>query len=573
VNFRSLHDELVSIGLSIVPLNALHPDDNTYSVILNQFKGELTFSKDAIGNSKATRGLAVQKFDNFIEVVSHGQFDLAICPEYSCPWQCIDNAIKRSHLPEPGKIWIFGAEGITPKALVEFVQNNTALTWIYDKELISTPNEKLLLDPICIFLKATNKQNETKNVCVIQFKTKHMSVQGFGLREVDVLIEGRFQYIIKNPGASVSLVTMICSDSLGYTHEDVLNEGLETLLLVHIQMNIDPRHHVFKQYRDEIFTGQSVNMEVICLNWAKGSTVAGASIQFSGTGYFTKTEQPVLRDDRLNDNQKRRLYYTFWPQKKSHLYFYPSSENLLCFRTHKASQTLVAAPPHRRRDGAVALPVFSWNEVTMKYEEIHELDGSFTTYCTALQTDLAALSNLPYVDKERFVKLSSASTLSKDCFDIPRCDYFMIDDVEIIKRLTFVDEISQSVIEEKKRSILAVKELIRNFNDPANTPSHLVALQENTTLTYSKSIHPFFNVYDGAKNPIGTILYLGPSVPTEAKSTYNFVNGLILATRPELNAKPLILVWYTDGGLRSYSVIDHKIDSEINENQLSITKE
>lgn len=574
VELRFIDEEFKALKFKAIPINALHPDDKAYSVLLNQHKGKLTATDKFIGNSDDTHAIAKAKFVDFAKIVFENAIDLAISPEYSCPWKALNTIAESKILPVCGKLWIFGMESITPAEFIEFVNARKDINWIYDSDLLKQNHHKIFLDPVCLLFKALNQYGQEVDMCIVQFKTQHMSVHNDIYREEDYLIEGRFIYVLRNEGNTVNLLTMICSDSLKFDNNSLLNANLDKLLMIHIQMNLDPRHHIFKDYRNTIFNGESHSIEIICLNWAKGSEILNASISYSATSYFLKPEKPILEDKRLNTNQDNGLFYSYWIKKRCHVFFFTSGDYLIAFSTSKTSQALVSAPL-RRREGPESKGVYHWAE--NQYKVLNPLPDSFMSHCATLNCDLSPLSNLPHVDKERLVKLSNGANLARRWFDVLSFDFFGIDDSEIVNRMTFTDEPNDATQTTRNNYLMNLKELVIIFNQRKNEfPPALNSLTVDSKIYYNLRINPFINVYSvlGDK-PLGTITFLGSSIETLARREYDNLDELC-RTHPisdRNREKPKIIVWYYNNGVKKYFRDNVSIDADLDDSGISISKE
>lgn len=571
---KFIDEELKSLGLDPIQLSALAPDDNAYSVLLNQHKGEATATADFIGNTPETQKTAIEKCVSFSKVALESSYDLAVSPEYSTPWKAISTIMDAQILPKKGQLWIFGAESIKPKELREFIESKTGVHWIYDKELVDQKNDKIFFDSVCYFFKATKSGKEV-DVCTVQFKNQHMSVHSDIYREEDFLIEGRFLYVLRNSGSTVNLITMICSDSLKFKRQSLLDFDLDKLLIVHIQLNVFPRNDAFKAYRNTIFTHESDKIEVICLNWAKGSRIMNSSISFSGSAYYIKSEKPVLDDDRLNLNQDNGVFYCYWNEKRCHTFFFSSDEYLIGFKTNKASQALVEAAQLRRREGPVSSDIFVWDDG--EYKKAKEIPDSFREHCAGLQCDLSPLETLGHVNKERLIKLSNGINLAKNWYDVRFFDFFSITDTEIVSRVTFNDEINVAAQTNRRNNLMHMKDLVHLFKIPSNVPPQLSVLTQNAKIHYNKT-DPYFNIYSNdSVRPLGTISYLGSNVIGFVKGEFdNLVKLQLDSFAPDQKdrKKPSILLWYMDGAvLRTYYSDKPDIDTDFAEYGTAIDKD
>ena len=97
-------------GFGTPDLAALKPDVSSYKAILFQPHGDIEVS--ASGVRHRNRDLAVAQFGGFLRVANETRADLAICPEYSMPWNVLIDAINSGQRPPGRGLWIFGCESI-----------------------------------------------------------------------------------------------------------------------------------------------------------------------------------------------------------------------------------------------------------------------------------------------------------------------------------------------------------------------------------------------------------------------------------------------------------------------------
>jgi hypothetical protein len=575
MELKYVENELDALDLVLLPLNALHPDHTSYNILLNQYKGVLKATSDFVGNSDGTHALAVNKFVEFAKIAKDKNYDLALCPEYSCPWDSLAQLHNSSLVPNNSKLWVFGMESMTPAQLIAFTTTNNKIIWIYDRELCGRAHEKKFLDPVCLLFKAKSKSSDTESVvCVVQFKTSHMSVHNDKYREADYLIEGKYIYVLKNPDSSIYLATLICSDSLIFNLKLLSDKNLDKVLLLHIQMNLEPRHTAFKKYRDEIFSnGEIDKIEVLCLNWAKDSEVLTHKIKYSGTAYFYKPAKPITEDNRLDENQKHGIFYSYWKNNRCHTAFFDSDEMLIGFQTDKTWQVLSATQLQRRK-GPIGYENHMWDE--NKYLLVTPLPDKFKMHCDGLLCDLSPLDGLGHTNQERLIKLSSGQNIRKDSFEVSSFDFFKIDDNEYVNRVTYTQEPDATIALTKLDYLMKLKELVGIFKNGALFPQELVSLSENSKIFYSYSDSPFVNVFSEDNKAIGTMAYIGPSLEVTAKSTYDNLNKLYLESIGESQRgreMPKIIIWYQDGTLKKYFLPNVNIVKNFETDNTSIDKD
>ena len=296
-------------GLKKPTLEVLDLDGNLYTSLLFQPVDKIEYSDDYI--RIADTELAKQKLSSFFELAIESNVELAITPEYSCPWSVIECLIEEDKLPRESKLWVIGCESIHSQELSDIINNHDEIIWVYDEERVQEylANNHLFFDPVCYLLKTrTHEGNELKTIAIVQFKTQFM---GGIVWERDNCIKGRQIYVLENQNLSSKLFTLICSDAL---HNDFniqagMPQGppdfaIDPYLIIHIQLNHAPFNIDFRRYRGDIYNRDPGNKEVICLNWGRGVKMNDDpnSSNYGGSAIFTKSEKLDLGDERINNN-------------------------------------------------------------------------------------------------------------------------------------------------------------------------------------------------------------------------------------------------------------------------------
>src|SRR3954471_4286143 len=174
-----------TLGLNITfDLIALQRNSQRYSTLLYQHEGILSADHNKIGNASSVE----EEFNIFFTKAKEKNVDLALTPEYSCPWVVISSIISTpSKWPNEGKLWAIGCESITIESIKgikkDFNQNNSI---VYYDESVHTGTQRYL-DPLVYLFQAQNN-GTSKLVVIIQFKTHHMGVWSGGDVERNNLI-------------------------------------------------------------------------------------------------------------------------------------------------------------------------------------------------------------------------------------------------------------------------------------------------------------------------------------------------------------------------------------------------
>ncbi|MFX0203995.1 MAG: hypothetical protein ACFFCW_48475, partial [Candidatus Hodarchaeota archaeon] len=343
MNFRLISKELTNKGLNNCHLEVLIPNNRNYKILAYQHKGDVKGdNQEEMYLRHVDQDLATVKFNRFIGLASERDVELAISPEYSCPWASIRNVIENKIFPSLGKIWILGCESIIPSELKELIDENTKdeLNFIYDADIVDSEEQKFV-DPLCYIFRTTRIDNNHEiTVISIQFKTYPMGGIPF---EQDGLLRGNYGYRFKNNGASINLITIICSDALDISEQDLNNLDLDqSFLVLHLQLNNSVRVDNFERYKLFLLNNEpeNSNKDILTLNWARNSFLANNPTVYGGSAFYMKSKNVNEEDDRINNNDFKGVFYSYWKKARVNTYFFDYDEYVFLIEIDKASKRL-----------------------------------------------------------------------------------------------------------------------------------------------------------------------------------------------------------------------------------------
>jgi hypothetical protein len=532
-------------------LICLRQDAALYNILLLQLKAEIDY--DNTGIWIADEELANSKFSNFINLAVAQNVELAITPEYSCPWDTIDILVKENKLPNEGNLWVIGCESISPVTLKTFIESHAQIIWIYDEHVLNANlnNPDRFFDPACLILKTRDDNNQIVNVITVQFKTMFFGGAGFEW-ERDNLIQGEKFFALSNEFASTKLVVLLCSDTLQNLDFNTLQNGFflnSPLLLLHIQLNQRPFQANYKNYRNFIFAmgDKNVDKEVICLNWARGVTIRGNLNnwnQYGGSGFYLKSEKLNTSDERLNENHNCGLYYTNWHDKRSHIYFLNYEEQVFLLRNTKPSQRN-ADPTQQIRSGPEMLGVYKWNG--NQWEGIEVADDGFNDLCTRMEVDCGDISCIKnsrdHINVERLIELSLGKIINHPKWYEPHnLTGLLVNDTEINQLVNFVqdpDEDTKQLRSQKIASYAYLKHSV--ISQDENLPETLKNVTLRFDLTLEKPERFLLNLHSNINQQHrGTGVFLGIATPTNAKTIKGNIEGLFTTNQQSKR----VVVWY-----------------------------
>ena len=498
MGFRHIDTILQGRGLRAPLLNILNQDSGLYNALLFQPVDSLEYGSDFIRNSERDR--ANTKFRTFFQLASEKHAELAVTPEYSCPWRILEEVIQDIDSLAEDQIRVIGCESIKANELNIIIGGNAQVTWVYeeDKVIANLENDRFF-DPVCYFFKTkTQESNEIRAVVIVQFKTHHFGGKGMEW-ERDNFIPGEVIYVIKNRTASTRLVTFICSDSLN-VQQDLNISALPDFenhpyLILHIQLNQSPNNLDYSRYRSETYRMGWGNKEFICLNWGRNVIIdnqlwnryGGSAMYIQSLGDDEKKFDTC--DNRLNANHSKGMYYTRWEKRKAHLYCFNYDEHVFLLRSTKVSQ-LSALPATRARTGPELREIYIWNGEENYWIPDESVNHGFNDLCDELhQTgSLETIRDIGMerpIDAERLISLSVGKALDKDWHLPTKNPFFKIEDNEIDNRITFIQNPTPEIRQSKKDYLgyFSTLEYIIIHNEN-NFPDSIEDLKNNCEISY-----------------------------------------------------------------------------------------
>lgn len=564
-----INNLLTARGLQMSPLNALHPDESLYSILLIQPLDSVAACNESV---KCPELLPyTQKYSEFLKLAVEEGADLVLAPEYSCPWPIVEESILLERFPAEGALWVLGCESITPIQLAELTARHGNIIWLHE-DVRQRPGSHFL-DPVCYFFRATDASGESHVVAAVQFKGQPMSDHSTYL-ERDNLITGRRRYILRNGEESIYLTALICSDSLNFLVDDLPQHLHHPYIIPHVQLNTNPRHIAFRHYRQDAYLKNRRGLEFICVNWAKGFSVAGLDpSDFGGSAYYTKSNQLILTDERLEANHQKGLYYTKFGVHHAHIYFLNCSEHVFLLRTTKPSQAAADAVL-QRRTGPEMLKLFTWSGHTTRWEEVEQADDGFLDLCDEVGEDLDPVSTngMTAINKERLLALSNGKVGSQgNWFRADHIDFFDVKEDEVIHRITVGQEIEPSARVQKIRYLANFSrlknEILANAN---NFPECIKDLTGNFIVRYPIVEGDYnHNLCRPDLSGSATAVYLGACSPQQLSRVYDDIASILSD-----EDRRRLVIWHQRAGGIFYKCRDvpPQIDDELSENPRSFTR-
>ena len=147
MNFQLITEILEERELQNPSLDFLIPDNSLYDTLLLQLHEDVDITDNSIRARNRER--TTNKLSHFFNIAVSENVDLAITPEYSCPWDLVSNLLRDNIFPKENKMWIIGCESILPSDLNDLITANEDFEWIYEDELVrENLNSSDFLNPV-----------------------------------------------------------------------------------------------------------------------------------------------------------------------------------------------------------------------------------------------------------------------------------------------------------------------------------------------------------------------------------------------------------------------------------------
>lgn len=436
----SVDDILAENSFSPPQLRALVPDQANYRALLLQPEGNIT--ANAFGVRNNDEQLADQQYTGFLRTAVEVDADLVVTPEYSLPWRVLATLIEEGQSPSEGKLWALGCESITLDALSALAETlSDKATFIYES---LAPDGNRFLNPLVyVFCTSTLADSDARRVVIlVQFKTcpmgddRHFEVNGLQL--------GTRLYCFGGSNTQLRLITLICSDAFEFTEAHAANLYDRTLV-IHIQLNPNPRQNLFRIYRTHLLQYGGDQTEIITLNWAQDITAnldteASCWHNIAGSGWYLRPDRFNTEDDFLQHNHKLGLYYTWLQVDRCHALFFSYAPATFSVIATKVAHLRVPAPLSKRI-GPKMEALYCWSNESRSWEDTKRADDRFSDVVADAgdaSKHLALLAETNAFAVERILAICAGYPISRpDWYKVTHLDSCELDAEEIVRRVTF----------------------------------------------------------------------------------------------------------------------------------------
>lgn len=575
-------DVLAPVALRAPTLAALVPDVDNYKVLLMQPHGEIEGSIAGVRNRDSI--LAGRQFGRFLDDARETQADLVVTPEYSMPWAVLVGAIKGGIVPAQGKLWVLGCESITYSELENLKQDLAPLATVLCETL--QPDAHRFTDPLAYVFLAPPMEGAgpARIVVLVQFKTHPMGDDNHF--EINSMQRGTHVYRFGDVGVSLSLVSLICSDVFDF-HDVDAAAIFDRALVIHIQLNPKPRQDQYRRYRNCLLAFNGDATELLCLNWARdvnewSGGLANSWHNIAGSAWYLKPNKFDESDATLCANHRRGFYYTWLRPLRVHALFFNFEPATYLLEATKVAHIGVLASISRRR-GPQLTKTCIWNDAASAWVEQVAIDDGFAAVVGEsghAKDEIKRIADRNPLEAERILALCAGKIgNTADWYGVRQLDSCVINEAEIIRRLTFCQDTDQDASEFRIRRLKHCAHLWDVLKIVDRLPPALVDLSNGFRLEWS-SDYPHQNAMS-ANGQRATVIYMGEDVSygqveATAKTVAEFLHRTTATPSEGLTARQRLAVWFrgNNGDIHCFDTHRYaKIDQTGNASEFDIGRE
>ncbi|MCJ7624627.1 MAG: hypothetical protein MUO76_14090 [Anaerolineaceae bacterium] len=552
MEIKHVADILQQNALKTPILNALIPNADNYKLLALQPQGDIVASVGGVRSRD--RVLATRQFGKFLEYAKETQADIVITPEYSMPWEVLCASISDGSGPVKGKLWALGCESIKFSELESLKERLAPFATVIYERLDACSTR--FVSPLAYIFVTPPAQDggEEKTVVLVQFKTHPMRDSNHF--EINGMLRGTRIYQFDDEEQNLKLVSLICSDAFEL-NDEIAKAIYDRALILHIQLNQNPRHEWFLGCRQRLLRYNGDTTEVLCLNWSEDViiSISGHRSEWkniAGSAWYLKSREFDDRDITLCSNHQQGLYYTCLQPYRSHALFFNYKPGIFLFNATKVAHIAVAGPVSRRR-GPQLTKTCNWNDEEGRWVEKTTADDAFSDVVSEsgnAQTEIKRIADANPLDVERILALCAGEIkYNEDWYKVHFLDSCVIDLPEIIRRVTFAQDTHEKAIRfrtARLRRCSRLWEIIKN----EELPPALSDLKSGFSFKWSHN-SPHQNV-ESTSGKLATVIYMGEeSSSTQIEAIEKRVADFLHKTSSDIDqsrsAQQRLHVWFRDG--------------------------
>lgn len=340
IKYKSVKNLFVEKGIKYPELSIFDNRGKVIKVSYWQPLGEVEFDKRRGFYCKTSTHK--KKAEEFLNFAKAEKIDVVITPEYSVPWDVLDEVIKSDAMwPQKGKLWCIGLEGISGDELEKFCDKYQMNESVH---IITEDIEELTSNNFfsCI---AYLVYSEKKLLCIIQFKTTPASDTWAELEALG-LTTGNTIYYFEDTCSVNCLFSYICADALNQSISNIKNtHNFQKYIILHPQLNPKPLHDSFNIMRKSFLDFAKSNIRIISVNWSKGTLLRQGYdekmiiVEDSYTAcYYNEISTNNLE---LLIHRNKKMGMDISKDKHINIWHMPSNEHCMCFTINEFDTTVV----------------------------------------------------------------------------------------------------------------------------------------------------------------------------------------------------------------------------------------
>jgi hypothetical protein len=566
LQIQDVPDFLVAHGLRNPTFPFLTLDPTLIRILMFQPRGTVVATSEQVRVQDRPRMTA--QMTGFLQRAQYLNVDLALCPEYACTWDALCESIEAGLLPAHGKLWALACESATPAQLdAALARMSSKVRVLFDGAVLTASGN--FVDTLCYLFRSPGDADTVDvPVALIQAKTQPMGGHPFELHHLKT---GRALYRFKNSTQQGNtLIGLLCSDTLHPRFDAIIPQIRTDTLVIHLQMNPNPSSPAFRKYRGDCCTNTPRTAEILCLNWARGTTLLENGheiplIDEPKTILFRDRQQLMDDDARVMENHAKGCYLTNWHTHRSAAFVFSPDPHLFYLETTKPS--LAGPAVTTLRTGPRMVELFSW-QATIAEWQVGAADDRFESYWLQPYPELQPLLGplLPrYLDAERLVQFCTGSAVAAmDWASSWKLVSYELADDDTTRRLTLCWTTAGEGLTFRQRCLSRFRSFVGVVSHPAQFSSRLDAFRSGGfTVEYRGD--PLFNRLRNLYKPeqsSATGIYAGEAPPVQIllELKKRIMEGLYQTT----SDTQLLAIWYRDplGVLHDY--MDEEIP-QINE--------
>lgn len=539
-------------GLAEPQLLALTPDTNNYSVVLFQPAASLEATQDGVHHANAA--MADAQFGKFLDKAIESNAELAVTPEYAFPWKTLIHALKAGKSPQPGLLWAFGCESITLAELNAVRDDIQDIATVLFEPLAEQP-PRFLNPLVYVFLANTPGSTvASRLVLLVQFKTHPMADTDHF--EVNGLQLGTRVYQFGTTPPSLKLATLICSDAFNVT-DAIAAQIYARSLILHLQLNPNPRHSQFRQYRPKLLGKEDKSTELVCLNWAQniqmrfnGHTQCWNNI--AGSTWYLQPDRFDDNDGTLATNHRKGLYYTWIDSLRAHALHFNYDPAVFQLTATKSAHHYTPGVLSSRV-GPKLDHIYSWDSPNGDWKQLPAAEDGFATcvpQAGGAATELTRVATGCPIAAERVLALAAGRVNRRiDWYAVKHLDSCNIEENEVIQRVTFCQDSHVDAKTFRTTRLTRCSHLWGIITTPRNIPPALTDINQGFEFEWvDHSPHQNLKSSNGKR---ATVIYMGEEttegqIEEVAKRTAEYLHRGTASPDASTEARQRLAVWYRD---------------------------